>query len=286
MKVLLTGTTGQVGWELQRSLCTLGQVIAVDSRQLNLADPDAIVSQVRAVQPDLIVNPAAYTAVDKAESEAELAFAINGTAPGILAEEARRLGVPLVHYSTDYVFDGSKQGAYVETDPTNPLSVYGRSKLAGEQAIQAVGGSHLILRTSWVYGLRGKNFLLTMQRLLRERSELKVVGDQWGAATWSRYIADATAALLRREGLVQDGREVIHVAASSFWCWYDFTVAIRGHLEAQGVGPLAQVLAIPSSAYPTPVKRPENSRLDTAKLHGLGVSAPSSEAMLALALAV
>lgn len=286
MKILLTGTTGQVGWELERSLCTLGKVIACDSRQLNLTDADAIVATVRAVQPDLIVNPAAYTAVDKAESEAELAFAINGTAPGVLAEEAKRLGIPLVHYSTDYVFDGSKQGAYVETDPTSPLSVYGRSKLAGEQAIQAVGGSHLILRTSWVYGLRGKNFLLTMQRLLRERSELKVVADQWGAATWSRYIADATAALLRLDGLAGDGREVIHVAASSFWCWYDFTVAIRGHLEAQGVGPLAQVLAIPSSAYPTPVKRPENSRLDTAKLHGLGVSAPGSEAMLALALAV
>jgi len=285
MKILLTGKTGQVGWELQRSLCALGEVVAPGSAELNLAEPDSIVRLVRAIKPDLIVNPAAYTAVDKAESEAELAMAINGIAPGILAVEAKRLGIPLVHYSTDYVFDGRKNGAYTETDPANPLSVYGRSKLAGEQAIHSVGGPHLILRTSWVYGMRGKNFLLTMKRLLRERPQIKVVGDQWGASTWSRYIAEATAALLQKDGLVQEGREIINVAASSYWSWYQFTLAIRTQLAAQGVESLAEVLEIPSSEFPTPVTRPENSRLDTGKLRGLGVAVPSSEDMLDLAMA-
>lgn len=284
MKILLTGVTGQVGWELQRSLCVRGEVVAVDSRQLNLADPDAIVQCVRAIKPDLIVNPAAYTAVDKAESEADLAMAINGRAPGILAEEAKRLGVPIVHYSTDYVFDGTKPGVYTETDAVGPLSTYGRSKLAGEQAIQAVGGSHLILRTSWVYGMRGKNFLLTMQRLLRERSELKVVDDQIGAPTWSRFIAEATAALLAKPGFVGDSQDLIHVAGGSFMSWHAFTLRIREQLVAHGAESLAAVLPIPSREFPTPVTRPENSRLATTKLQSLGIHVPASETLLALAM--
>jgi dTDP-4-dehydrorhamnose reductase len=279
VRILLTGKNGQVGWELQRSLCTLGEVVALGSAELDLADPDAIVRVVRELKPDLIVNPAAYTAVDKAESEPELAMAVNGRAPGILAEETKRLGALLVHYSTDYVFDGSKASPYVETDEPNPLNVYGRSKLEGERAIQAVAGRHLIFRTSWVYGTRGKNFLLTMSRLMRERQEVSVVSDQYGAATWSRYIAEATLQLLTRD---VDG--LLHLAAGSYWSWHEFAVAIREHLGATTDAALAEVIAIPSAEYPTPAQRPCNSCLDTKQLRTLGVHAPSSAEMLELAL--
>ncbi|MGL4318322.1 MAG: dTDP-4-dehydrorhamnose reductase, partial [Pseudomonas sp.] len=195
MRVLITGRHGQVSRELQLSL---GQheLLVLGHEQLDLADADAIRRQVRELRPDLLINAAAHTAVDQAESEPELAFAINATAPGVLAEEAAALAVPLIHYSTDYVFDGSKDGPYIEDDGTGPLGVYGRSKLAGEDAIRAVGGQHLILRTSWVYSLHGKNFLLTMQRLLQEREELRVVGDQFGAPTWAGSIARATSELI------------------------------------------------------------------------------------------
>nr|WP_255210519.1 dTDP-4-dehydrorhamnose reductase [Methylogaea oryzae] len=198
MNILLTGKDGQVGWELQRALAPLGKVVAVGRDALDLADADGIRRVVRDVAPRLIVNAAAYTAVDKAESEPELAMAINGIAPGILAEEARRLGAGLIHYSTDYVFDGAKQGEYAEDDTPNPVSVYGQTKLAGERAVSSSGAEHLIFRTSWVYGLRGRNFLLTMLRLARERAELRVVADQVGAPTWSRMIAEATAIVVAR----------------------------------------------------------------------------------------
>ena len=196
MKVLITGANGQVGWELQRALAPLGEVVALGHAQLDLANPDAIRQALRHTAPDLIVNAAAYTAVDRAEEEPTLAQAVNGDAPGILAEEALRLHAALVHYSTDYVFDGSKGAPYEEIDATNPRSVYGATKLAGEKAISAVDCAHLILRTSWVYGARGKNFLLTMQRLARERDELRVVDDQIGAPTWSRMLAEATGLIL------------------------------------------------------------------------------------------
>ena len=186
MKILLTGKNGQVGWELQRTLAPLGEVVAVDRQALDLANPDAIRALIREVKPALIVNPAAYTAVDKAESEPELAMAVNGIAPGIMAEEAKRLGAAMIHYSTDYVFDGTQTSPYTEKDRPNPGNVYGKTKLAGEQAIQAVGVPHLILRTSWVYGSRGRNFLLTILRLAQERDELKIVDDQIGAPTSSR----------------------------------------------------------------------------------------------------
>lgn len=286
MKILLTGKNGQVGWELQRTLCTLGNVIALGSADLDLADPDAIVRCIRDIKPDLIVNPAAYTAVDKAESEPDLAMAVNGHAPGIMAEEAKRLGALLVHYSTDYVFDGSKDAPYVETDTPNPLNVYGRSKLEGEKAIQDVGGRHLILRTSWVYGLRGRNFLLTMMRLMQEREEIRVVADQYGAATWSRYIAEVSAVLARRLTQREELPRLLHLSAGSYWSWCDFAQAIRAHLaQDNGARQLARIQPIVAADYPSPVVRPANSRLHTGMLQALDITVPTSEAMLTLALA-
>ncbi|MEN0106758.1 MAG: dTDP-4-dehydrorhamnose reductase, partial [Pseudomonas sp.] len=222
--------------------------------------------QVRNLRPDLIINAAAYTAVDLAESEAEQAFAINATAPGVLAEEANALGIPLIHYSTDYVFDGSKNAPYHEDDPTQPLGVYGQSKLAGEQAIAAVGGQYLILRTSWVYSLYGRNFLLTMQRLLQEREELRVVSDQIGAPTWAGTIASTTAALISHW---QNGKPgpwgIYHLSGQGETSWFGFASAIGEHLHANGK-PCARLVPIASSEYPTPAQRPLNSRLDCARL--------------------
>ncbi|HBX57841.1 dTDP-4-dehydrorhamnose reductase [Pseudomonas sp. UBA2684] len=266
MKILLLGQHGQVSRELQLSLRGHDQLIVRGREHLDLANPEQIRQQVRALQPDLLINAAAHTAVDQAESEPELAFAINATAPGILAEEAAALGVPLLHYSTDYVFDGSKAAPYSEDDQPNPLSVYGRSKLAGEQAIQAVGGDHLILRTSWVYSLHGRNFLLTMQRLLQERDSLNVVADQIGAPTWAGSIASTTAQLVQHW---RDGRAgpwgLYHLTAQGEISWFGFASAIAEQLRAQGK-PAAQLQTIPTSAYPTPAQRPLNSRLDCTRL--------------------
>jgi dTDP-4-dehydrorhamnose reductase len=231
MKILLTGASGQVGYELQRSLQSLGEVVAADRARMDLSDLDQVRDVVRAVRPDLIVNPAAYTAVDKAESEPELAHRVNALAPGVMAAEARLLGAAMVHYSTDYVFDGMKQGTYVETDPTGPINVYGESKLAGEQAVAAAGIPHLILRTSWVYGMRGKNFLQTMLRLGAERDELRVVADQHGAPTWSRTIADTTAALLVQAHAAgspwwDEHSGIYHLSCQGSTTWHGFTQAI------------------------------------------------------------
>lgn len=284
MRILLTGVDGQVGWELRRTLAPLGEVVAADRGVLDLADTARIRSRVAALRPDLIVNPAAYTAVDKAESEPVLANAINAVAPGELAA----CGVPLVHFSTDYVFDGRKEGAYTETDAPNPLGVYGASKLAGEQAVERAGGAHLILRTAWVYGLRGRNFLLTMQRLARERDTLAVVDDQFGAPTWSRLLAEATAVVVarwldRRDLAATSG--VYHLVCGGRTSWHGFTEAILAHLSAQGETGLARLTAIPSSGYPTPAQRPANSQLDCSKLaETFGVRLPDWETALALCL--
>jgi dTDP-4-dehydrorhamnose reductase len=265
--ILLTGKNGQVGWELRRTLAPLGRIVALDAHQLDLAKPDAIRETVRSIRPDIIVNPAAYTAVDKAESEAALAQAVNGDAPGVFAEEAKALGAWLVHYSTDYVFDGEKQGAYVETDAPNPQSVYGSTKLAGEEAVRAGGGKHLIFRTSWVYGSRGHNFMLTMLRLARERKELRVVDDQIGAPTWCRSLAEMTAQILaqvHRPGAEPDEVSgVYHMTSSGSVSWHGFTAEI---LAGSGIEPLPSLVPIPSSAYPTPAKRPKNSVLANEKL--------------------
>ncbi|KAF0205655.1 MAG: dTDP-4-dehydrorhamnose [Gallionellaceae bacterium] len=269
-KILLTGKSGQVGWELQRTLAPLGQVIALDSAELDLADADAIRRKVREIQPHIIVNPAAYTAVDKAESEPDLAMSINGIAPGVFAEEAKKLNALFVHYSTDYVFDGSKIGAYHEEDAPNPLGVYGKTKLEGERAIRAVGGNHLILRTSWVYGARGKNFLLTMLRLARERSELRIVNDQIGAPTWCRSLGEITAQMLAQLYAPGAGKEELarvsgtyHLTSAGSVSWHGFAAEIIRLAEIQ---PAPNLVAIPSHEYPTPAVRPMNSVLSNDKL--------------------
>ncbi|MBU1396881.1 MAG: dTDP-4-dehydrorhamnose reductase [Gammaproteobacteria bacterium] len=287
VRILLTGVNGQVGWELQRTLAPLGEVIAVDRSRLDLADTAGIRRAVDAIAPDLIVNPAAYTAVDQAESEPDLAHAINAAAPGELAQAAAARGIPLVHFSTDYVFDGKKSAAYTEADAPNPLGVYGATKLAGEQAVTRAGAPHLILRTSWVYGLRGRNFLLTMQRLLHERDTLAVVDDQFGAPTWSRLIAEATALVVARwldrpDQIATSG--IYHLSCDGRTSWHGFTAAIRAQL-AETDAKLARLTAIPTTSYPTPAARPANSQLDGNKLAAaFGVRLPDWEAALALCL--
>ncbi|WP_426103213.1 dTDP-4-dehydrorhamnose reductase [Massilia sp. TSP1-1-2] len=266
MKILLTGASGQVGYELARSLQALGEVVAVDRARMDLSDLDQVRDVVRQVRPGLIVNPAAYTAVDQAESEPELAHRVNALAPGVMAAEAALLGAAMVHYSTDYVFDGTKLGAYAEDDATGPINVYGHSKLAGEQAIAAAGIPHLILRTSWVYGMRGKNFLLTMLRLTRERDALRVVADQHGAPTWSRTIAESTLAILAqaRHGGPQwweSNSGIYHLSAQGQTTWHGFTEAI-----VAAAGLTCQVVPITSADYPVPAARPVNSVMTSEKL--------------------
>jgi dTDP-4-dehydrorhamnose reductase len=271
-RILLTGTRGQVGWELRRTLACLGEVVALDSRAMDLADADAVRRAVRDIAPSIIVNPAAYTAVDKAESEPERAHAVNAVAPGILAEETGQLDALLVHYSTDYVFEGSGTAPWREDDACAPLNVYGATKLAGERAIQATGCRHLIFRTSWVYGARGSNFLLTMRRLMRERPELKIVADQTGAPTWCRDLAEATAQVLSQIVSPARGNDqdepwgVYHMSNAGETSWHGFAQAIQALDEFDETCAPAHLLPIPGSDYPTPAKRPLNSRLNNDKL--------------------
>lgn len=289
--ILLTGASGQVGWELQRSLSTLGRVVAPSHGDFDLSRPEKLAASIREIRPDLIVNPAAYTAVDKAETEQELAYAINTEAPGVLAKEAARLGISFVHFSTDYVFDGSQLGSYSETDKPDPLGVYGASKHAGEEAVQASGANHLILRTSWVYGLRGKNFLLTMQRLARERDKLSVVADQFGAPTWSRSIADATAQILaiwlspgatREDHVRLSG--VYHLTCGGRTSWHGFAQEILQNMQAKGEN-IPELKAITTAEYPTAAKRPSNSVLSNEKLQQtFGIRMPDWKQALALCL--
>lgn len=287
--ILLTGASGQVGWELQRSLSTLGRVVAPTHGEFDLSRPESLAATIRKIKPDLIVNPAAYTAVDKAETEQELAYAINAEAPGVLAKEAASRGISLIHFSTDYVFDGAQFGAYSESDKTNPLGVYGASKLAGEELVAASGADHLILRTSWVYGLRGKNFLLTMQRLARERDKLSVVADQYGAPTWARSIADATAQMLaiwlspgatREDHVRLSG--VYHLTCGGRTSWHGFAQEILQNMQAQGEK-VPELKAITTAEYPTPAKRPANSVLSNEKLQQtFGIHMPDWRQALAL----
>jgi len=258
--VLLTGAGGQVGFELARSLASLCDVIAPDRAALDLADADAIVSVVRKTRPQLIVNAAAYTAVDKAEMETAAAFAINGRAPGILAEEAKILGAVLIHYSTDYVFDGRRSTPYDEEAPTGPLNVYGASKREGECAIAQSGARALVFRTSWVYGMRGSNFLLTILKLARERDELRIVADQFGTPNWCRTLSDATAAAVAR-GLpwLAERSGLYHLASQGETSWHGFAQAIIGD------APRPRVVPIATSEYPTPARRPAYGVLSTRK---------------------
>ena len=273
-RILLVGRDGQVGTELQRTLAPLGEVTAVDRDTCDLTRPEQVRQTVRVVAPQLIINVAAHTAVDQAESEPTLAFALNADGPALLAEEARHCGAALIHYSTDYVFDGSKHEAYSESDAVNPLGVYGRSKLAGEKAVAATGVPHLILRTSWVYGLHGRNFLLTMVRLAREKPELRVVDDQFGVPNWSAALARATANIVRvaaqRRSRIQDAigeaSGVFHLTGTGRVSWYGFACAIIEILSARGLVPAVPVKPITTTQYPTPAARPANSVLSGAKL--------------------
>ena len=273
MKILLLGKNGQVGWELQRSLAPLGELVALDhdSTELhgNFAQPESLRATVQTVKPDLIVNAAAHTAVDKAESEPELARAINATAPGVLAEEAGKLGAMLVHYSTDYVFDGSGNQPWVETDTPAPLNVYGQTKLEGERLVAQHCPRHLIFRTSWVYAARGGNFAKTMLKLGQERDALSVINDQFGAPTGAELLADVTAHAVRK--LQQDGSVagLYHLVAGGETTWHGYASFVLETARAAGVPVKVAadaIAAVPTSAFSTPAKRPHNSRLNTRKL--------------------
>jgi dTDP-4-dehydrorhamnose reductase len=275
MKILLLGKNGQVGWELQRSLAPLGELVALDfdspgPLRADFSQPEQLTATIRAVAPDVIVNAAAHTAVDKCESEPDLARAINALAPGVLAREAAARGAWLVHYSTDYVFDGSGSKPWREDDATGPLNVYGQTKLEGEQAIRASGCKHLILRTSWVYAARGGNFAKTMLKLAQERERLTVIDDQIGAPTGADLLADATAhavrAIIGNAGL----GGTYHAVASGETSWHGYAMTLIESARALGV-PIKvcreAIEAVPTSAFSTPARRPHNSRLDTQKLH-------------------
>lgn len=291
MRILLTGRAGQVGWELERALQVIGDVNAFDRAGCDLTDPDALLAVLNETRPQLIVNAAAYTAVDKAESEPELAHLVNAKAPGRMASWAAQHQAVLIHFSTDYVFDGTLERPYLEGDATAPLSTYGQSKLAGEQAIQAAGCAYLILRTSWVYGSRGRNFLRTVLRLAEERDELRIVSDQHGAPTWSRSLADAVlavvadaaasgrrdmyAALLQRSG-------VFHVTNGGCTSWHGFASAIMKHRD---VDHRVSIIPITTEEYPTPARRPANSRMSNAKFESTWrLKLPHWESALALCL--
>jgi dTDP-4-dehydrorhamnose reductase len=269
MKILLTGKSGQVGYELERALQSVAEVAAFDSRQMNLCAPAQVVKIIADVKPDLIVNAAAYTAVDMAEQYSVDAMQVNAAAPALLASEAKKVGAGIIHYSTDYVFDGSKQNPYLEQDRARPLNVYGASKLAGEQAIQAGGVPYLILRTSWVYGLRGRNFLLTVLRLAKERDELRIVADQFGAPTWSRTIAEVTAQIIAQLKAAPDAAQwwrrhggIYHVSAQGKASWHDFASVALGQSGMKNAPP---VVPITTAEYPTPAARPRYSVLSNEK---------------------
>ncbi|ESS15160.1 dTDP-4-dehydrorhamnose reductase [Betaproteobacteria bacterium MOLA814] len=273
MKILLFGKGGQVGWELQRSLAPLGDLVALDADSQNLCgdftNPEGLAQTVRAVAPDIIVNAAAHTAVDQAESEPELARTINALAPGVLAHEATRSGAWLIHYSTDYVFDGSGDKPWQETNPTGPLSVYGKTKMEGEEAIRATGCQHLIFRTSWVYAARGGNFAKTMLRLAQERDFLSVINDQIGAPTGADLLADISAHAIRTALCNPDVGGLYHLVAGGETSWHGYASFIIDFARQAGieikVTPEA-IQPVPTSAFPLPAPRPKNSRLDTQKL--------------------
>ncbi|MGO9588246.1 MAG: dTDP-4-dehydrorhamnose reductase [Limisphaerales bacterium] len=283
MKILLIGKNGQVGWELRRTLAPLAEVVAVDYPEINFTDTPALRRFVAATNPSVVVNAAAYTAVDKAETETELCRQVNALAPGVLAEAAKKAGALMVHYSTDYIFDGAKTSPYAETDAPNPLGAYGRSKLEGDRAVKASGADHLIFRLCWVYGARGQNFMLTMQRLARERETLRVVDDQFGCPTWSRMIAEATALVLKQVLAGADRSAYngeYHLAASGQTNWHEFASRIIEWMP-EAERKCRVVEKITTAEYPTPAKRPAFSALDCGKLQKtFGLRLPNWEASL------
>ncbi len=300
-RLLITGSTGQIGWQLQRTLAPLGEVIACTRAQLDLADPEAAATFVGNLVPDIVVNAAAYTAVDKAESEPELAHTINAVAPGRIAEELARTGGLLVNYSSDYVFDGAKLAPYDETDPTGPLNVYGRTKLAGERLIAASGCAYIILRTTWVYDIRGKNFLRTVLRLAREREELRMVGDQHGAPTWARAVAESTAQIVARCVQQRDSNGwgyggIFHLTAAGQTTWAGFAEQILEDYDSLASWPAdtgefgspltaKRVVPITSEQFKAPARRPRNSVLSNTKVYStFGLLLPDWRVQLRLAL--
>ncbi len=292
MKILLFGKNGQVGWELNRSLQPLGEIIAVDIDEVDFTDSDGLRAIIQTVKPSVICNAVAYTAVDKAEEDEALALIINGIAPGIIAEEAKKLGTLLIHYSTDYVFDGTKTSPYLETDEPNPINAYGRTKLAGEIAVQSSGCDYLIFRTSWVYASRANNFMLTMLRLAQEKEELSIVADQIGAPTTARLIADTTVLCVQqvlKERLVGDfSSDLYHLTASGCTSWFGFTeeIAKQAINSLNMQLKLKELKPIPTSDYPTPAQRPINSQLSLAKLESVfTLKIPDWKASLAVCIA-
>jgi len=291
-KILLIGRNGQVGWELRRSLSLLGTVISADQPEFDLAQPDKIRDIVRLHKPQLVINAAAYTAVDKAEADYQLAKTINGIAPGILAEETKRIGATLIHYSTDYVFDGDKGSPYTEEDSPNPINSYGETKLMGDRAIQEVDGAYLIFRTSWVYGRRGANFVRTILRLLADRDEISIVDDQIGSPTWCRIIAETTAQIMaslqKGDGAFDlDGRGGLYNLTAHGWTsWYGFACQIADHArDAHLIPKVGNIKPIPSTEYPTPAQRPTYGVLDNRKLaNTFGMLTPTWEEQLKLCL--
>lgn len=280
--ILLTGASGQVGWELRNTLAPLGRVIAPGRDELDLTTTEAIRTTIRAAAPAIIVNAAAYTAVDKAESEPALATQVNAVAPAVMAEEARRIGALLVHYSTDYVFDGHKTTPYVEADATHPLSIYGSTKLAGEYAIADSGCRHLILRTSWVYSARRSNFVLTMLKLARERSELAVVADQVGSPTWARALAKSTAALLQSIAAGNAATGLYHLSATGSASRHELVRRMIELARESGSGNTwASLRAAKTADFPLPAARPPYSVLDNGKIHrDFGIAMPSWDTQL------
>jgi dTDP-4-dehydrorhamnose reductase len=295
LKIVIVGRNGQLAWEANRQFQGLGEIICVGRPELDLMDIEKVRAEIRRIKPSVLVNAAAYTAVDQAESEPEAAMKINSEAPAAMAEEAKRLSALFITYSTDYVFDGKKASPYDEADPTAPLNVYGASKLSGERSVESVGGSYLIFRTSWVYGARGKNFLKTILKLAAERPELKIVDDQIGAATWSRDLADATRKIieqLREQSASQrlpvgealgDRRGIYHMTAPGSVSWCGFAAAIIEEMGKRNSskGNLAKVEPITTREYPAPAARPQNSRLCNQKLEkAFGVTLPPWRASL------
>ena len=270
MKFLLTGKNGQVGWELNHSLSKLGNVFAMGRNELDLSRPETLGAIIQDIRPDIIINAAAYTAVDKAESEPELAMTVNGISPGVIAQEAKKIGAGIIHYSTDYVFDGKATSPYKEENPTCPLSVYGKSKLAGEEAVTQAGIPHIIIRTSWVYSLRGSNFLLTIQKLAQTRKQIKVVDDQTGAPTWARSIAESTKRILE-QSLTRSTKTqklipssgIFNMSCSGETNWFGFANKI---LEFSGLSKNIELVPISTTEYTTPAVRPKYSQLSNKKL--------------------
>ena len=290
MRILLLGKNGQVGWELQRTLMPLGEIISTDYPEIDLANSDSIRNLIRELRPQVIVNAAAYTDVEKAESEPELAFAINGTAPGVLAEEAKRIGAALIHYSSDYVFDGQKGVPYVETDTPNPINVYGQSKLAGERAVQQVGSSYLILRTAWVYSLRRDNFVTRVLTWARQKEVLSIVDDQIGSPTWARFLAEATALMigLGKEnitGYLSERAGVYHLACSGSPSRLEWAKCIIEFDPLKKEQRVQQILPAKSSDFPSPALRPVNSSLESRYFsQKFGVCVPYWQRALRLVL--